>query len=434
MGSLQEQNSQLLRILISGMSNMRPPPSYSTAVAQVEKHFEVPQRPTATFVGREDILHDLQKHFVRDEIVVEQRRCALYGLGGSGKTQIALTFAFKHRAKYDNVFFINATSVDSITNTFSKMHQVLGLTATDSDEEKIEAVKHWFERGDNTNWLIIFDNADDLMEVDLPTFFPLADSGDIIITTRDAQVEDPDITTCAIHLDMLKPHDAKELLLKRSSVKSKLSNEEDVAATDIVQQLGYLPLAIDQAGAYIQARKTSFKDYRTLYEKQQQSLLGYRSKFSKYQKTVYTTWELSFQKIEAETPEVAELLLLLCQYDGSNISDKMLERGVSTQLSYGRDGEETQLPAEKSGVPKVLIELLSDEFKFHEAVERLISFSLVQRTTTPGFVLHNLVQFCGQLRVAEDKRRESFKTSIRLVSHAFPRGSLDGWYAMFFSI
>ncbi|KAH7396320.1 hypothetical protein BKA66DRAFT_596980 [Pyrenochaeta sp. MPI-SDFR-AT-0127] len=427
MGSLQDQNSQLLRMLISGMSNMSAPPSYGTVITQIEKHFEVPQRPTATFVGREDILQTINTHFDRVGSVAEQRRCALYGLGGSGKTQIALTFAFRHRSKYDNIFFINAASVDSVTNAFSKIHQVLQLTATDSDEDKIEAVKYWFARGDNTNWLIIFDNADDLMEVDLPAFFPLADSGDILITTRDAQVEDPDITTSAIHLDMLTPEDAKELLLKRSSISSALSNEEDTAAIDIIQQLGCLPLAIDQAGAYIQARKISFKAYRSLYEKQQQSLLGYRSKFSKYQKTVYTTWELSFQKIETESPEVAELLLLLCQYDGSGISDTMLERGVSTQLSYGRDGEELKLPAERSGVPKSLIDLLSDEFQFHEAVARLVSFSLVQRTTTAGFVLHSLVQFCGRSRVAEDLRRNSFKASIRLISHAFPRGSLDDW-------
>jgi len=434
-GSLRDQNSELLRTLISGMSNMGGLPSYNTAIATIEKHFEVPQRPTATFVGREDILLDLENHFSRDRLTsTEQRRCALYGLGGSGKTQVALVFAFNHKSDYDNVFFISASSVDSITNAFNRIHQILQLTATDSDKEKIEIVKRWFARGDNTNWLIIFDDADDLVEVDLPSFFPLADGGDILITTRDAQVEDPDITTHSIHLEMLAPEKSLELLLKRSSIKVKLTAEEGIAATEITHQLGHLPLAIDQAGAYIQARKTSFRDYHSLYEKQQQSLLGYRSKLSKYQKTVHTTWELSFQKLETESPEVAELFLLLCQYDNSSISDAMLKRGVSAQLSYGRNGEEVNLPAEKSGIPQTLIAFLSDDFKFDEAVERLLSFSLVQRTTTPGFTLHKLVQFCGQSRVKEEKRRDSFGTAIRLISHAFPRGSLDGWYVILATI
>ncbi|KXX76611.1 Regulatory protein AfsR, partial [Madurella mycetomatis] len=431
LSSIREQNNQLLTALISAMDGIKPPPYSESAAPQAPlvQHFEVPQQPTATFVGRRDVLQEIEVHFQRDSTLPEQRRCAIYGLGGSGKTQIALKHAFSHRHDYHHVFFVNAASQDTAVQGFAKIHSLLQLGQANSDQDKVEIVRRWFSQSGNTRWLLIFDNADDLDGVDLWSFIPVVDAGDILITTRDGRIDDPELSTLAIPLDMLSQEDALELLRRRSGVKAPLNEAQIGPATSIAQELGFLPLAIDQAAAYIQARKKSFADYLALYRKQQDALLSYRSRLSKQQQTVLTTWEVSFRRLEEDSPAVAELLLLLCHYDNTYISDTMLKRGTTPQLSYGRDGEEVQFPPEKSGVPQTLIALVSDEIGYDDAVEKLRSFSLVQRTAgETGFVLHPLVQFCGQQRAGGDTLRASFSAALRLLSHAFPRGGLDDWY------
>lgn len=434
LASIRDQNNQLLAALIGAMDGIRPPAyTPSTPVGETTvQHFEVPQQPTATFVGRLDVLQQVEEHFDKDPTAPEQRRCAVYGLGGSGKTQIVLKFAFSQRHTYKHVFFVNAASNDSATLAFAKIHGLLGLGQANSDQDKVEMVRRWFSKSDNTSWLLILDNADDLDEIDLWSFIPVVDAGNVLITSRDGRIDDPELATLAIPLDMLPEDDALALLRRRSGIKTVLDDIQTTAAKTIVEELGFLPLAIDQAAAYVQARKKTFKDYLALYHKQQEALLNFKSKLSKHQKTVLTTWEISFQKLEQDSPEVAELLLLLCQYDNAYIADSMLKRGTSPQLSYGRDGEEVQFPPESSGIPQSLIDMLSDPMGLDDAVEKLRSFSLAQRFSTGnGFVLHPLVQFCGQQRADHETLRTSFSTALRLLSHSFPRGSLDDWYASF---
>ncbi|KAK1834395.1 hypothetical protein QBC39DRAFT_26350 [Podospora conica] len=434
LASIRDQNNQLLAALIGAMDGIRPPAYTPMAPAgeSTVQHFEVPQQPTATFVGRLDVLQQVEEHFDKDPAAPEQRRCALYGLGGSGKTQIVLKFAFSQRHAYDHVFFVNAASNDSATLGYAKIHGLLGLGQASSDEDKVEMVRRWFSKSGNTNWLLILDNADDLDEIDLWSYIPVVDAGNVLITSRDGRIDDPELATLAIPLDMLPEDDALALLKRRSGIKAVLDDVQTTAAKSIVEELGFLPLAIDQAAAYVQARKKTFKDYLALYYKQQKALLNFKSKLSKHQKTVLTTWEISFQKLEQDSPEVAELLLLLCQYDNAYIADSMLERGTTPQLSYGRDGEEVQFPPEKSGIPQSLIDMLSDPMGLDDAVEKLRSFSLAQRFSTGnGFVLHPLVQFCGQQRADDEALRSSFSTALRLLSHSFPRGSLDDWNVNF---
>ncbi|KAF7557828.1 hypothetical protein G7Z17_g371 [Cylindrodendrum hubeiense] len=423
---LSEQTNQLLSALIVAMDDIKPPAYSSTAVAKEERHFVVPLQPTATFVGRLDVMDKIQNHFSRDAAAEQQQqRCAIYGLGGSGKTQIALKFAFTRKSNYQNVFFINAASRDSATADFVRIHGLLGLPEDGSDLQKLEAVKRWLSKEGNSSWLLILDNADDLEDLDIWHFIPVVEAGDVLITTRDARINDPELATLAIYLEMLPLENAVQLLSKRAAIQSTLSREEQLAAERVATELGCLPLAMDQAGAYMNARKKSFVQYSDLYHKHQESLLGYKHKLSRHQKTVLTTWDLSFHKINSEAPDVASLFLLLCQYDNAYIAENMLKRGSVSQLSFGRNGEEIQLPAESSRVPKSLVNLISDEIRFEEAVETLTSYSLIWRAEDGGFVLHSLVQFCGQRQVTEDMRKSSFEASICVLSHAFPRGSLD---------
>jgi hypothetical protein len=434
--SMQHQNAMMLQTLITGMSNMKPPSYSSASETSGKKYFEVPLQPTATFLGRDSVLSQIEAHY-SNAASNQQLRFAIHGLGGSGKTQIALKYAFNHRPDYDSIFFLNASSIDSLTRDFTKIHQILQLAAIDNDENKIECVKRWFARTDNTNWLLIFDNADDLEEIDLSSYFPVTNYGNVLITTRDFRVEHPDLATHALPLDVLDLEDAQTLLINRAGIKTPTDADDQNAAL-IVKELGFLPLAIDQAGAYVQTRRKSLGEYYSMYQAHQASLLGYRSKLSKHEKTVLTTWELSFNRIEEESPEIAEFLLLLCQYDPAGIPDALLKKGCTPQPVFGQDGELMTLAPEIDLVPESMIKLLGDDFTFDEAVEKLLSFSLVQRSSDQPsedslkqFFLHPLVQFCGMTRASEEAQKKSFEDAICITSHAFPMGNLDEWYVSY---
>jgi hypothetical protein len=172
------------------------------------KHFEIPFQPTVNFQGRDIELQLVEAHFNSSPSLDQQLRVAIHGLGGVGKTQIAVKYAFDHRSDYDSIFFLNASSIDSLTGDFAKIYQMLQLAAIDDDDAKVQCVKLWFARADNTKWLLIFDNADNLEEVDLTSYSPVTNSGNVLITTRDFRGEHPDLATYALPLDVLDPEDA----------------------------------------------------------------------------------------------------------------------------------------------------------------------------------------------------------------------------------
>ena len=110
----------ILQTLINGMSNMKPP-SYQE-ISKVKRYFEVSIHPTGTFLGRNDIFTQIEDHFKSEEFSEQQNLVAVFGLGGSRKTQIAISYAFNHRSDHDCVFFINASSTDSLNRDFTRIH------------------------------------------------------------------------------------------------------------------------------------------------------------------------------------------------------------------------------------------------------------------------------------------------------------------------
>jgi hypothetical protein len=398
------------------------------------KHFEVPCQPVFNFQGRDVELQLIEDHFHSLTLQDQQLRIVIHGLGGVGKTQTALKYAFDHRSDYDSVFFLNASSVDSLIREFAKIHQTLQLAAIDNDDKKVNCVKLWFARADNTKWLLIFDNADNLEGLDLTSYFPITNSGNVLITTRDFRVEHPDLSTYALPLDVLDPEDAQTLLFTRCGIRTQ-SNDNDEHAALIVKELGFLPLAIDQAGAYIQTRRKSLNEYYSMYQAHQASLLGYRSNMLKDEKTVMSIWEDSFKKIERESPVVAEFFLLLCQFGPGGIPEALLKKGCTPQSVFGQDGELMTLSPEEDLVPESMITLLGDYFMFDEALEKLQSFSLIQQGSgadgSKQLSLHPLIQFCGMTRNSKDAQRKSFEDAVCITNHAFPMGNLDQWYVSY---
>ena len=118
------------------------------------------------------------------------------------------------------------------------------------------------------------------------------------------------------------------LYYKQKLTSKKPNNIEQNAAGNIAEKFGYLPLALDQAGAYIHMQQYSFSRYLELYESNASYLLSTRWKGGKNDRSVFATWEISFNAIEKENPKAAELLLVCGFFHDEDICEGFLRRGM----------------------------------------------------------------------------------------------------------
>lgn len=148
-------------------------------------------------------------------------------------------------------------------------------------------------------------------------------------------------------------------------------------AQEIVQQFGCLPLAIDQARAYIKVRHKSLPAFEELCAQHQSEILRFKLPLAGYDQTVFTTWETNFEQVENSSRDARILMRLFCYLDAANIREAMLDRACSSQKRWSHDGEVTEVALLASGVDEDLVCMVLDEVRLDNAIEGLGSFSLI---------------------------------------------------------
>jgi hypothetical protein len=151
--------------------------------------FDAPDMGEGLFIGREAELQEMEKILqVDSEFSGSTRKIlVLGGMGGIGKTQLAISFAKRHRSSYSSIFWLNATSEAALRTSFrSVANRLLPLEAIKKlDEEQIYIhVANWFSEQENTRWLLIFDNHDGPDQYDITKYYPSVAHGSTITTTR----------------------------------------------------------------------------------------------------------------------------------------------------------------------------------------------------------------------------------------------------------
>ncbi|KAJ6545979.1 P-loop containing nucleoside triphosphate hydrolase protein [Mycena vulgaris] len=287
--------------------------------------------PSRIFHARQNILEKMHHFFTQD--LDSQHIFLLHGLGGAGKTQIALKLIEELSSHFTDIFLIDASTTETIDmglkniaatqNTGSTAQDGLGLLSNKPEE-----------------WLLFFDNADD-PQINLNKFFPQCKHGNILITSRNPRLRAYAGSHCLVS-DMEEP-DAVALLLKSCAEGITPRNKE--LATDIVKALYYLPLAIIQAGAFI-LKSGALSSYLNLYSENQARLLSEQPDQSHddYAQTVYTTWQISFEQLS----KPAATVLQLCSFLHHNgISEEIFSRASSYDFPFnGPSREELQDPLE----------------------------------------------------------------------------------------
>ncbi|MEN8444358.1 MAG: NB-ARC domain-containing protein [Cyanobacteria bacterium J06555_13] len=289
--------------------------------------FGIPYPRNPFFTGRKSVLNCLHQKLSQETAVAITQIQAISGLGGIGKTQTAVEYAWRYyydQRIYEYVFWVKADTKANLTTDFANLAYQLALpVAKDNQAEKNLAVHAWLAT--HKNWLLIFDNAD--LPVWIEDFIPNNPTGKILITSR-ASIFDRLGIKQPITLDVLPSTEAVELLFRRTGYTQ--SDDELAAAIELNQLMDGLPLALEQACAFIVRRRILLRTYLNTYRKQGLSQLEKtKAQTGKYPSSVLKTWAINFQAVAEDNPISAELLKFSAFLAPDDIPYRILMMGPS---------------------------------------------------------------------------------------------------------
>jgi tetratricopeptide (TPR) repeat protein len=348
-------------------------PSFPGALPAI---WNIPYPRNPYFTGREELLTRLAAVLRSGQTAGIGQPQAVSGLGGVGKTQIALEYAYRYYSDYDAILCTRADTQEALISGFVTFAEMLFLAQTEErDQLKIvQAVKEWLKT--HARWLLILDNADDLSLVQ--DFLPPAGRGHTLLTTRASSMGR---LAQRIEVDTLDSEQGALLLLRRvgrlapdAPLEQAEAGDRAIALT-ITQELGGLPLALDQAGAYIEEMQCSLADYLQFYRSQRAELLKARGGLvPDHPEPVATTWALSFAKVEQRSPAAADVLRLCAFLHPDAIPEEIIIEG-----------------AEDLG-PN-LQAIVKNQLALNQAIGVLLSYSLLKRNAEEHLLsIHRLVQ------------------------------------------
>ncbi len=367
--------------------------------------WNVPRR-NRYFVGREDVL-DALDIALRDEgrAAIGQ---AIAGLGGVGKTQTAVEYCWRHRDAYPGgVFWVRAETETEIRSGFQEVARRLALPEAEVPKQDVAvaAVLRWLSEHDD--WLLIFDNVDKPDE--LERFLPGEIRGRLLLTSR--AISFATLGLDPYRLPVLLAEEAQKVLLRRTPLEG-LSPDERQAVIELAEELGFLPLALEQAAAYVATRQTSFASYLKSFRQRHLDLLEKKGpETGSYLATVATTWSMSFQDVEQESKATADFLRAVAFLAPDAIPQEIFDKGA----------------AELGAVP-VAKDLRDDTEAFSDLVEPLLRRSLVERDIDAKTVsVHRLVQAVTRAELGEQAERSWAERVARALAGVFPPPDFKAW-------
>ena len=375
-----------------------------TAKKGGENPWNVPIPPNRFFTGREKVLADVGKELHASGLA------ALTGMGGVGKTQIAAHFAHEHRDEYSAVLWASAASQETLVSGFAAIASLLNLPEKDEKDQAlaVAAVKRWLEA--NGGWLLIVDNASDLATA--RGFIPQSAKGHVLLTTQTQATGDIQ----AIEVRDMLTEDGALLLLRRAKfvkpdapLAAARASDRDIAV-QISSELGGLPLALDQAGAYIEETRCGLASYLDVYRQRRAELLKRRGGFGPpHPESVATTFALSFERVAAASPAAADLLRLCAFLHPDAIPEEILNKGAA---ELGTD----------------LSPIAVDPLKLDAACAEILKYSLLRRNADAKTLgIHRLVQGVIQDGFTKEEKRQWAERAVRAVNRVFPSVQFANW-------
>ncbi|KAJ5697404.1 hypothetical protein N7488_011088 [Penicillium malachiteum] len=412
---------------------------------------ETPASPLSTvpfprdrdFVSRDSLFDRIHR-----TISVPGSRVALVGLGGVGKSQLAIEYAYRIRSKSPAtwVFWVHASNEARFEQGFRDIADQVKIPGRQDPKVNIyKLVENWLQDQKN-KWICIIDNADDHMLISLSRttekgasandseplnaspkplleYIPRSCNGSILITSRSKEVA----------LKMVKPRDLVEVnpmersealeLLRKILVLDDFegSQLEYSDYEELVEELEFMPLAIVQAASYIRKRtplssvSQYLRDFRR-NDREATNLLrkeaGHINRDWEAKNSILTTWQLSFEYIRHEKPAAADLLSFMSFFDRQGIPQSLIQRQTNTQYSLS-DKEACEF------------DTCPD---FEDAITTLRDYSFISISETNVFTIHRLVQLTTWMWLDSHGQFDIWKDKfIHNLWQCFPIGDYENW-------
>ncbi|KAJ5683654.1 hypothetical protein N7462_006819 [Penicillium macrosclerotiorum] len=414
---------------------------------------ETPPDPLSTipfardqdFVKRDTLLHQ-----IREKNSVPGSRIALVGLGGVGKSQLAIEYSYQIRSESPTtwVFWIHASNQARLEQSFRDIANQVKISGRREPKANIfELVENWLRDEKKGKWVCVLDNADDYEFLCLPQtvanpahaieptyvpvkplleYIPRGRNGSVIITSRSREVvlkmvKENDL----IEVTPMEPCEALELFHKRLG-----RPKESEESRRLVEELEFIPLAIIQAASYIRARAPRYsvsqylQDFQSsdrgatkLLEREANCL----DRDSEAKNSILVTWQISFNYLRCKKTSAADLLSLMCFFDRQEIPENLLQ--VDPKATYTTA---SNLYEESSDGESTESEQGPD---FEDDIITLRNFSFISPSETGTFfTMHRLVQLTTRAWLKSHRHinlwRERF---ISILYQEFPTGQYENW-------
>lgn len=390
---------------LSGIGKALPSARFGAPFPEVWNVF---RRHTPFFTGRSQVLSQLFEGFRSENEAGMILPQALTGLGGMGKTQTAAEYAYRFRENYRAVLWMRAETQENLLADCRAIAGMLRLSQEQIQDRisLVQAMQEWFRN--QSDWLLIFDNADNPALVD--PFLPRAARGHVLLTTRaGAMVEQAQ----PLQLGPLKPDDGALCLLRRAGILAWNKPLQDApsesvdAASQLAQLMDGLPLALEQAGAYINDTECGVRRYLNLYQQYRSEIQHlHHGAVPDYPESVASAWSISRSVVEQSNPSAAELLRFCAYLAPEAIPDELLTKGASALGS-------------------VLGPVAANPVALDQAIGLLRKYSLLHREVNRETNLTRLSIHCVLQEILLDEMDELTQQlwaerAVRAVAQAFP--------------
>lgn len=348
--------------------------------------WNVPQR-NSNFTGREELLAMLHERLSAGTTAVVPE--ALHGLGGVGKSQIAMEYAYRHQNDYDLIWWISSERLTMVRQAFVDLAVHLDLNVTEPNVA-VPAVREALRLGrPYADWLLVFDNAEDVEEI--RRFFPTNGPGKIMITSRS---RDWFAHAAPLEVDVFTRQESRDLLRQRGPGLS------DQDANELSDRLGDLPLAIEQAAVWLSETGMPISEYLQLFDAKRDELLHVEGA----EVPVAAAWNVSFDRLRDSHPAALQLLQV-CAF----FAPEPIPRSLLT-ISENFDG------------PPELVAALSDPIELSRTLRAVSQYGLAKLNHRDGTIsLHRLVQRVVASQLPPDEAANFQRFGHMLLANANPR-------------
>jgi tetratricopeptide (TPR) repeat protein len=349
------------------------------------------------FAGRDEDLDDLHTALLE----AKGAPVALCGLGGIGKTRLAIEYAWSRERDYSALLFVSASNGAALNAGLAALTAVeifdLPEREARDDATRITAVLRWLET--NPTWLMILDNVDDNAAVaEVAKLMPRLKGGHVVVTARASNFP---AGVRKLEVSTLDENAAAQFLLDRTEADRSKSKEDAALAKTLARELGGLALGLEQAGAHIATDHIGFARYLKLWHESREKALAWAdATVTGSDRTLATTWATSVARLSPESRRLLERLAFLAP---DPVPDSLLDVAV---------------PGEAP-----------DDDAYQDRAS-LFAYSLISGATAedggaPGFLVHRLVQDFARRAMNDDRKAQALREALVWVNAAVPLDSDD---------